>query len=235
MAIFPFIEVGETEQVNDKLRISAVKSYAGKDEASAITDVEIEPEAGAGFISVFSSKVSDWYLDWEYATDGDKVISCRVTTDGSPVTSTKTIAILTEDDDYLFSTDDDLFRSETDILNYVPKGRNTFKYAHRYTQIQILEDLYRIGITDSDGNKLTKAAVVDIDEVRQWSRFLTLELIFLDVSNAIDDIFQQKSAIYKSWALESRQKAIMKLDINGDGDLDSRDGVDITWRRLDRV
>ena len=235
MSLFPFIECGDTEQVFDKMRINASKSFAGKDETSAITAVEIEPEAGAGFISVFDSNKKNWFLDWEYATDGDKVISCRVTTDGAPVVSTKTITILTQADDNLFATDDDLYRSETDILSFVPDGRNTFKYSHRYCQVQILEDLYRIGITDISGNKLTPAAVVNIDEVRQWSRFLALELIYLDVSNAVDDIFQQKSNIYKGWALESRQKAIMKLDFNGDSVITGDEQTDMWWRRIRRV
>jgi len=234
MAIFPFIEVGENEQVEDRLRISAVKSFAAKDEA-AITEIEIEPESSSGFISVFNSNQKNWFLDWEYATDGTKTISVRITTDGAPITSTKDISILTEADDKLFSTDDDLFRFETEILEFVPQGRNTFKYVHREAQTQILEDLYRIGITDTDGDKLTKDAVIDIEEVRQWSRFLVLQLIFSDVSNSVGDIFFLKREQYKSWALESRQKAIMKLDLNGDAILDSTESVDITWRRLNRV
>lgn len=234
MAIFPFIEVGETEQVDDKLRISAAKSFAAKDE-NAITEVEIEPESGAGFISVFESNQKNWFLDWEYATDGTKTISVRVTTDGAPVTQTKDIEILTESDDKLFSTDDDLFRHESDILEFVPKGRNTFKYVHREAQTQILEDIYRMGIVDISGDRLTKASILDIEEVREWSKFLTLELIFKDVSNAIGDIFQQKSNLYKQWALESRHKSILKIDLNGDSTTDSREGVDITWRRLERV
>lgn len=234
MAIFPFIESDSVEQVDDKLRIDASKSFVSKDEA-AITAVEIEPEAGNGYISVFDSNPKNWYLDWEYATEGDKTVTVRVTTDGAPVSKTKTITVLSEADDKLFSSDEDLQKHETDVLKYVPSGRNTFKYAHREAQTQILEDLFRIGITNISGQKLTKDAVVDVDEVKEWSRFLTLQFIYNDLSNQVGDIFSQKSEQYKSWALESRQKSILKLDINGDGNVDSTEGVDMTWRRLRRV
>ncbi len=234
MAIFPFIEVGDIEQVNDKIRISGIKSFVSKDEAD-VTEIEIEPEASAGFISVFNSNSKNWFLDWEYATDGTKVISIRVTTDGAPITKTESIELLTEDDDKLFSVDDDLQVHETDILGFVPVGRNTFKYAHREAQTQIIEDIYRIGITDIFGDKLTKAAFIDVDEVKEWSRFLTLQMIYSDISNAVGDIFAFKRDQYKGWALESRHKAIMKLDLNGDATLDSTESVDITWRRLVRA
>jgi len=234
MSVFPFIETDSVVQVNDKFRIRATKSYISKGEAD-ITLVEIEPEAGDGFIDVTGGSYKDWFLDWQYATDGIKTVTVRITTDGAPVTSTLDVVCLTEVDDYLFSTDQELKTHETDILKYVPEGYNTFKYVHRESQTQMLESLYRIGITDTQGNKLTKDAVIDVDEVREWSRFLTLQFIFSDLSTMIGDYFSGKEAEYREWALESRQKAIMKLDLNGDGSVSQGEGVDITWRRLNRV
>ena len=121
------------------------------------------------------------------------------------------------------------------INSNVPDGRNTFKYVHREAQTQILEDIYRLGITDISGDRLTKDAVLDVEEVRQWSKFLTLQLIFNDISTEVEDKFKKLSDYYKKWALESRHKAVLKLDLNGDGNTDSQEGVDITWRRLDRA
>lgn len=234
MAIFPHIETDEVVQTNDKFRISAIKSYQSPDE-TAITDVEIEPEAGNGFISVFNTNQKNWYLDWEYATDGDKVVTLRITNGGGSQSKTFTVSALTEANDKLFSNDQDLVGHEADILNYVPAGRNTFKYVHREAQKQILEDIYRLGIVGSSNNRLTKSEIIDIEEVRQWSKFLVLELIFKDVSTSVGDKFDQLSGLYKSWALESRHKAILKIDLNGDAVLDSTEGIDMTWRRLKRV
>jgi len=234
MAIFGYIETEDIVQENDKFRISAHKSYVSKDE-SAITAIEIEPEAGAGFINVYNIDSDNWYLDWEYTTDGTKTISLRVTTDGAPVTITKDITCLTEADDKLFSTDQDLFRHETDILKYVPRGKNTYKFMHRLAQTEILEQLYKDGYTTIDNLKLTKDNVIRIDELTQWSKFVTLRIIFRNLSNAIDDIYDRKSKSYQNDEHMWRTKAILKLDFNGDGEQGEYEYADITTRKLLRV
>ena len=234
MAIFTNIEVDSIIQVDDKIRISAVKTYQSPDE-TAITSVTIEPEVGAGPIEVFSSNQKNWFLDWEYSTDGTKVIELVITNGGGSQSKTLSVSVLTEADDKLFSSDSDLTSHEADILNYVPAGRNTFKYVHREAQKQILEDIYRLGIVGTGNQKLGKDAIVDIEEVRQWSKFFVLQLIFRDVSTSVGDKFEQLSEMYKMCALESRHKSILKIDLNGDAVLDSTEGIDITWRRLKRV
>ena len=60
MAIFPHIELEDIVQVNDRTRLSAIKSFVSKDEA-AVTLVEIEPESGSGFIDVTGAKQADWF------------------------------------------------------------------------------------------------------------------------------------------------------------------------------
>lgn len=234
MAIFPFIETDSIIQVNDKFRIDSKKTFISKDEAD-ITLVEVEPEAGSGFIDITGTSYKDWYFDWEYASNGEKVISVRVTTDGVPTTKTLTVLVLSEAEDNLFSTDQELKSHESDILKYVPEGKNTFKYMHREAQKQMLEDLYRMGITDINNIKLTKEAIIDIEEVKEWSRFLTLQLIFADLQTTPNDYHQTKSEDFKKWALESRHKSILKLDFNGDGIISDGEYTDIQHRRLSRV
>jgi len=234
MAIFPNIETDSVVQVNDKFRISAEKTFQSQDETQ-ITDVEIEPEAGAGFISGMDTNPKNWILDWEYSTDGTKVITLRITNGGGSQSKTASIVVLTEANDKLFSDDNDLVEWESDIKRYVPKGRNTFKYVHREAQTQILEYLYRIGVVSSTGVRLTKDSIIDIEEVRQWSKFKVLKIIFNDVSTVVGDKFEQLSSRYMGYAQEAGHKAILKLDLNGDGNADSTENVDLTWRRLDRA
>ena len=233
MAIFPKISAEKIIQVNDKTRILASQSYVSKDEA-AISLIEIEPEALNGFIDVTGSDSDDWYLDWEYSTDGTKTITLRVTTDGSPVTFTKDIEVITEANDKLFSNDNDLKQHETSILKYLPKGKSSYNYVHRNAQNEILEQLYKDGYTDIDGNKFTKDSVVDIEEFRMWSKFMVLRMIFRDLSNAIDDIYDKKSLMYENSEHVWRTKAILKIDIDGDGDISDGEYLDITTRRLER-
>lgn len=234
MAIFPIVESDDIVQVNDKFRISGTKTYISKGEA-AITVVEIDPGTGT-FVTVTGSPIAskNWFMDFQHSTVGDKTVAVRVTTDGAPITATKTVTVLSAVDDYLFSKDQDLVAIESDVLKYVPEGRASFKYAHREAQGQILEWLYVNGYKKNDGSRFVKADFIDLLEVNYWSRYLTLRLIFKDLSNQVDDIFDKKSKMYENIEHQWRTKSLLKIDVNGDDTLDVYEGFNMTTRRLVR-
>ena len=234
MAIFPNLRSEGTVQVNDRTRLDATGSFGDKSEA-AITLVEIEPEASAGYIDVTGTSSKDWYLDYEYATDGAKTVSVRVTTDGAPTTQSFTLTVKSVADDKLFSEDSDLLPHEPDIMKWVPKGRNSYLNIHRRAQERIMAFLDEKGYTDTDGNRLVLADIVDIQEVTEWSKFLTLRLIFEGISNAVDDIFMDKAKKYKSMEVEARNRAILRVDVDGSGTIDDSERVRITSSRMYRV
>lgn len=210
--IFHKIESEKKLQVDDKTRINISKSYVTPDEA-AITLMEVEPEAGNGFIDVTSLR----YLDWQYSTDGTKTITSRITTDGAPTTKTKTIEVVTEANDKLFSTDQDLIEEEDDILDYVRDGRNSFIDKHRLAQELILDDLNDANIRDTSGDRLTADAIIDTKEVKEWSKYLTLMVIFDNQSNVVGDIFDEKARMYEGKMLRAKSNGFLRLDRNGDG------------------
>jgi hypothetical protein len=233
MAIFAKLLLDKVVQVDDATRLDATRTFVSKDEA-AITLVEVEPEAGNGFVDVTGTKNKDWFLDWQYAGASRTVlVSVRVTTDGAPVTSSFNMGVLTELDDYLFSDDQDLLSKEEDILKWLPAGRTSFKYKHRQAQTMIIEDFNERGIEGTDRNKLTKAAVVDIDEVRQWALSMTLALIFRDNSNVVGDLYSLKADLYNSEGLTHKHRAFFRLDLNGDGSIES--GEKSPVRTIDMV
>ena len=213
--IFPVLELEETVQKDDKTRLDATKTFISPDEA-AITLIEIEPEASAGFIDVTSSK----YLDWQYSTDGDKAVSVRVTTDGAPVSSSLTLPVINSADDKLFSSDAELLPYEPDLLKYVRDGRNSFLDVHRTAQGRIITWLDEHRIWDTDGNRLTKANITDLEEVNDWSKFMALRLIFEGLSNSTEDIFHIKSLRYRELENKSRNRGALRLDLNNDGNTD---------------
>ena len=223
MAIFPNLVLEPVVQVDDKTRLDGTKSFITSDEA-AITVIEIEPVTANGFINVTSLK----YLDWQYPTDGTVTVSIRVTTDGAPITVTKTLEVLTEANDNLFSNDSDLMLHEHDILRYVPSGRNSFINVHRRAQDRIVEWLAERGIFDSSNNKLTKASIVDIDEVRQWSTFMALRFIYDDLSNAIDDVFDQKAKDYETLESRARNRSQYRFDFDGDGIVEDGEALTVS-------
>ena len=86
----------------------------------------------------------------------------------------------------------------------------------------ILDDLDQRGIVDSSGNKLTAADIYDLEEVKEWSKYLTLSLIYKSVQGEVDDIYGIKSKGYMDMADRQRQRATIRLDLNQDGTVDSR-------------
>jgi len=209
--IFPVLELEEVVQVNDKTRLDARKTFITPDEA-AITLVEIEPHTGDGFIDVTNLL----YLDWQFSTDGVKTVSVRVTTDGSPSLYTKTVSVLDADDDKLFSKDSDIMPYEPNILQWVKEGRSSFNDVHRAAQDRILGWLDENKVWDTSGNRLTKDAITDLNEVNDWSKFMVLRLIFEGLSNATDDIFREKSLRYKELEVQSRNRAVFRLNRTGE-------------------
>jgi len=227
--IFSDLKAESIIQVNDKTRLDARQSFVSKDEAE-IQTVEIEPESGVGFIDVTGQSSQDWFLDWEYSGSESRTVQAtvRVTTDGSPVTSVRDISVLTASDDNLFSSDFDLVAVKSDIMNFLPDGRSSFLNVHRRAQTLIIDDLNQNGVTSSDGTRLEKSAVLDIKEVNSWSTFLTLWLIFEDLSNSDEDVFRTKANLYREQAKIHRNTAFLRLDLDGDGEVSQgTEGVQI--------
>lgn len=224
--LFPKLSFETVMQVDDKLRLDATRSFANDSEN--ITDVLIEPEAGNGFISVYNNgNTSKWYLDWAYETDGFKDVSVKIVADSGDKTKTYMAAInvLDEDTDALLSTDNDLYPYEPDILNYLPRGKNSYIYAHRKSQERILAYLDEQRIWKSDNSIYTKQDLVDLgselqDQFRQWSTFQTLLIIFESVQVSNADIFQEKKLEYENLMRQARNRSSLRLDQDGDGVID---------------
>ena len=226
--IFGVLELEGTIQENDKTRLDARKSYVTSDEM-AITLVEIETDSGDGFIDITSDK----FYDFQYSTDGTKTVSVRITTGGGgPDTFTKTLDIISAVDDKLFSADSELLPYEPNILEWVRVGRNSFLDVHREAQEEILRYLDKNGFHDADGEALDKSAIIDIDEVNKWSLFMVLKLIFSGINNAVDDIFKEKAKLYREKEFEARNRVILRLDVDGDGEADSTEAFKPRMVRL---
>lgn len=231
--IFPILEADETVQVNDKFRLSAVRSYVSKDEA-AITLVEIQPESGGDFIDVTGSGSSDWYLDWQYASAAAKTATLRVTTDGDPTSTTLAITAVTSATDALFSDDDDLKKIESDIMKYLPDGRASWKYMHRAAQEQILEWLFVNGYRKSEGERIEKTHFTDVSQVKYWSAHLTASLIYWDLKKIEGDVWEQKARAAEAAASKYQRTVSLKFDYDGDGELEALEELNMWSREMVR-
>lgn len=223
MAVFPILEVEPIVQVGDKTRFNGTKSFISPTDGD-FDLMRIKPTATAQYITITDNE----YLDWVYSASGTQTVTLYVQTN-CPYASgevEKTISVLTATQDYLFSTDQDLRLHEPEILKWVVDGRSSFIDMHRRAQTLIMKWLDKEGYVDSDGNPFTKAAIVDIEEVKQWSTFLVLKLIFEGLSNAVDDIFHEKAKRYNGKMQEYRKKALLRIDVDGDGEVENYEGVD---------
>ncbi len=216
---FPVLTFENTVQVDDKTRLDATKSFVTLDES--VTDIEIEPEAGAGYVSIYQVNEERWFLDWAYDLDGNKVVSLRLTTDMGTTTKTYNISVLSVADDALFSSDNDLFPFEPKLDKYLPLGKSSFLYAHRASQAKILAYLDEQQIWKADGTRFTKQDIVDKEEFQRWSLFQTLLIIFEGSQLAVGDIFDEKRKEYENEMRQARNRSALRLDFNGNGNTEA--------------
>lgn len=229
MAIFGNIELESVVQTNDKTRLNCTKSFISKDE-TPITLVRIKPEASGSFIQVGTTLQKDYYLDWEYSTAGTKVVTLEIT-NGTPTpvvtTFTSSIEVVTAATDKLLSSDQELNAVEPDVLKWIPQGRNTFLNVHRKSQQLILDWLDSIRVWRTDGTKLTKDDLSLTDDLKQLSIYITLELIYMGISNKVDDVFLAKAREYRNKSVDIKNRGRIQADFNGNGTLESSEGTDM--------
>lgn len=219
--LFPKLTLETVLQVEDKTRLDASLCFATQDETE-ITDVLIKPSADDDFISVFvDGEPEKWFLDWAYETDGFKVVEVKVTTAANERTRSYEINVLTEELDALFSTDSDLYPYEPELYRYLPVGKSSFIYAHRAAQTKILAYLDEQRIWKANNERFTKEDIVDKEEFKRWSLFQTLLIIFESIQSNNDDLFQQKRTEYENEMRQARNRASLRLDVNGDGVTDT--------------
>lgn len=217
-------------QISEKVRIDVSKTFAHS--GRTISSIVVKPVSeGSDSFDV----TSDGYLDIAYDSAGEKTIHVTLTLDNAEtVALAKTITVVAEATENLFSSDPDLIGHEPDILNYLPTMFSDYRYVHRLSQDRILTNLDERGVTDNDGNRIVAADVKDVEECNDWSKFLTLQYIFESLSNAIDDIFHEKAMRYRELARQASSRAFLRLDYDGDGTLESAERASASSGRLFR-
>lgn len=222
--IFPSLTLETTLQIDDKTRLDASLSFATTGET--ITNIEIEPEVGVGFISVFNIDKEKWFLDYAYELEGIKTITVRVTTDMGTRDKIYSTDVLSATDDALLSSDSDLYPYEPDIARYLPVGKSSFLYAHRAAQTKILGYLDEQRIYKNNFDRYTKQDLIGItdpdfkEQFRLWSLFQTLLIIFEANQINVGDIYQEKREQYENEMRQHRNRSSLRLDQDGDGVLD---------------
>lgn len=199
---------------NNKITVSATASFMFKESSAA----------SQAFLELDVSNASHTSELVEY---GIKIVTVVVSNGTNTDTKYFYLKSYSEAGDRLFNGDGDLVSHEPDILRWVPDGKASFKNVYRRSQGLIVAWLDEKGYVNSYGNKYDKNDIIDIAEVKQWSTFMSLRLIFQGMSNAIDDIFDRKAQQYSMNEEAARQRVILRIDTNKDGVADSTEGLSI--------
>ncbi len=163
---------------------------------------------------------------------GLRKVTLKVESSSENETIVVYLEVYTADGDALFSEDSDLVGYENDIMKWLPNGRGSFLDLHRKSQKLILDWLDRQGYRDDQGDKITKFQFIDNSDVRTWSAYKALNLFFAGNQNSTDDVFKDKSKYYKGLEVEARDRAVLTLDLDKDGEKDDQLGPDIRSGRL---
>jgi len=218
-------------QINDKTRIDVSKTFS---QSVSITDITIKPSATDTAVSVYNSgDTSLWFLDWAYTSAATNTVTI-VATDSGATTYTKelTIESVTEATDYLYSNDRDIFKIETELKDYIPDGYSSFNYVHREAQQRILDFINRKNLRNRDDTRFLKTQLNLDQDIRRWSTYEALQIIYSDLFVTGGDKFAIKADTYTKERDKLRTQNALRIDYNKDGTIEPGETVNIRTTQL---
>ncbi len=123
----------------------------------------------------------------------------------------------------VFSSDSDLTEEYPSIMEMLPEGKQSFIGFQVASRKDIISYFKAQGKLISSGKAELSTKLVDqfdllnYEEVRDASRFLTLSKIFYWLSDSVDDKWQQKAKMFESKYGDKISLVNLSLDKNDDG------------------
>lgn len=167
----------------------------------------------SGFIKW--NKPSDWSAN---TVNSENLFYIRLSFDASVQPVFKGLNIV-------FSDDQDLLKEVRDIMDFRAAGDSSFIAYHVSSRDQIVQTLRNGGdfkrrLEEEFYRNLTKWDLLDIGEIRQASKFLTLSKIFFDVSENNEDKAYIRYRDYLAKFGEAFKLFRLSLDKDDDGEAD---------------
>ena len=140
----------------------------------------------------------------------------------------------------VFSDDQDLKGVYPHVINYLTANETTFILRHENSRDLIIQELRNRGFQKKGANNsfyenLDAWDLLEINEVRLWSTYLTMANIFSSLQSNEGDVYKEKSEDYLKKAEFYKAGAYLTLDKDDDGVLDDAEQAsDVTVRRLVR-
>lgn len=153
---------------------------------------------------------------------------------------TLTAGMLVQGINVLFSDDRDLIGVYPTVMDYLSAAETTFVLRHQNSRDLIMQDLRNHGMVKSPAgsgryDQLEPFDVLEVDEVRLWSTYLTLSNIFSSLQAREGDFYKEKSEEYRGKAEFYKAATYLSLDKDDNGLLGSTESaLSITTKRLVR-
>ena len=231
--IFPELKHDSVVQLADMFRLDASKTFVTPDEGE-ITNIQISFDQ-IDYINIFVElEPEKWFLDYAFDSVGEKDIYLKVTTESGDSEKQFTLNVITEEEDALFSKDERLFSLENEFQYNIPKGRNSYKYAHREAQKQIVRYLDGEGVRKEDGSRFEKEDLVGNEYISEWSTYLTMILVLEDNRILSDDVYKEKRKHYNTLLIDAKKNAPIRLDFNQDEEVEPDEIKNVQCKFLER-
>jgi hypothetical protein len=137
----------------------------------------------------------------------------------------------------VFSEDKDLRAEYPNVTDYLPAGDTTFIRFHvsaREAIVQWFRGKGAFTLNGSVAKNLTEFDFLDVDEVKNASKFMALAKLFAWLSDSPDDKWYQKSKDFYADATNNLDVYFISLDKNRDGNVDQGESListDLVIRR----
>jgi hypothetical protein len=209
----------------------------------------VEYHDGSGWVSV-DSLVDDTnffkrsgYIqfdrptDWAEQTIGSEAqyfLRISVSANVTPTMSIQGMNIV-------FSDDQDLNGIYPGITQYLQPSEDSFILRHENSRDLIVQDIRNQGLRKkrelaSYYENIDAWDFLEVEEVKNWSAYLTLANIFSSLQSNTTDLYKEKADDYEEKAEFYKAQFYLSIDKDGDGLKDNEESANqITTKRLKRV
>lgn len=224
-------------RVGDKIRLDASQTTVLSPSVSVtVQSVTIQPESTAASFNVTGSPVNQkrWFLDYFYASSGQKTVTVTVTlSDATVYSKTFTVQAISAADDKLLVDDEDIRSYDFEILRFIPEGFSTWRHVHRKATQDVVFFVNSLRIKNLN-NPITLDELLPSPNARQLALMLSLHMIYSQLSNRSDDKFYQRAMEAKKAAESIKSLPDFIIDFNKDSVLEPSEAADILSGRLSR-
>ena len=133
----------------------------------------------------------------------------------------------------VFSKDDDLIEEYPSIIKFLPEGKESFIAFHQSARKDIVQAFRNKGRLNS--RLLTQYDILESEEVRAASKYLTLSKIFSWLSDARDDNWAKKAEEFYQDYSNFINLAVVTIDENNDGKVSSEEKKNVQFVQVVRA